>query len=478
VWGQGVFELSRTTIESLSSALQDNDFAVFVFSPDDLTKIRNTTSASVRDNVLFEFGLFIGRLGRERVYFLLPTAGDLHLPTDLLGITPGRYESTRSDWNMQAATGAVCHQIVTQVRKLGLAPGRSSARASGEEAATEAIVKRSWIADYFDKKFEAAKETLSEEVATLKGEDALATGAWILLCDYHIAGGKDISPLIRFGTENAESARTQVVVTSILRLEGHASKAMDLLTAARTRFPRDASIAQAIARVHGDVEDNQSAIAELEHFGPDQFPDVAIDLAEALERESKPTEALQVVQRCYANHPSHKGLRFKYARIAQDLDKHEMALALLFGLRVDDPDSIEYWGYFGNSCLRLDLHDTALSAYRRAEKLMKEGQSSQWIVSNIGNLFSNKGLPTEACSYLERALKHEPMSEYAHDRMAGALKKKAAEEKLLDKVRAEGKRQIREVELKLLYPPAPPAQLPNALATLAMAQGGLSSQSR
>jgi predicted Zn-dependent protease len=253
---------------------------------------------------------------------------------------------------------------------------------------------------------------------------------------------------------------------------------MDLLTAARTRFPRDASIAQAIARVHGDVEDNQSAIAELEHFGPDQFPDVAIDLAEALERESKPTEALQVVQRCYANHPSHKGLRFKYARIAQDLDKHEMALALLFGLRVDDPDSIEYWGYFGNSCLRLDLHDTALSAYRRAEKLMKEGQSSQWIVSNIGNLFSNKGLPTEACSYLERALKHEPMSEYAHDRMAGALKKKAAEEKLLDKVRAEGKRQIREVELKLLYPPAPPAQLPNALATLAMAQGGLSSQSR
>ena len=470
VWGQGVFELSRTTIESLTNALQDNDFAVFVFSPDDLTKIRNVTSASVRDNVLFEFGLFIGRLGRERVYFLLPTSGDLHLPTDLLGITPGRYENSRSDGNMQAATGAVCHQILTQVRKLGLAPGRQSTRASGEEAAAEAVVKRSWISDFFDKKFETAKQTLTEEAATQNGEDATATRAWILLCEYHIAGKNDISPVVRLSAENSESTRLQIVVASILRLENHASKAMELLTAARTRFPRDASIAKAIARVHGDAADNQSAIAELEHFGPEQFPDVAIDLAEALERETKLADALLVIQRCYINHPSHKGLRFKYARIAQDLDKHEIALELLSGLRGDDPDSIEYWGYFGNSCLQLDLGDTALSAYRRAETFMKQGQSSQWIVSNIGNLFSNKGLPTDACSYLERALKHEPMSEYAHDRMAGALKKKAAEEKLLDKARAEGKRQIREAALKLPLPPAPPALLPNAPTALAMTQ--------
>lgn len=477
VWGQGVFELSRTSIESLSNALQDNDFAVFVFSPDDLLKIRNAISPSVRDNVLFEFGLFIGRLGRERVYFLLPTTGELHLPTDLLGITPGRYENTRSDGNMQAATGAVCHQIVAQVRKLGLVPGRPSARASGEEAKAAATEKRFWIVDYFDKKYEAAKQTLTEEMAAQKGDDALVTRVWILICDYQIAGGKDISPLMRFSTNNIESVRTQVVVAGILRLEGHVSKAMELLTAARTRFPTDASIAQAIARLHGDAEDNQSAIAELEHFGPDQSPDVAIDLAEVLERESKSAEALRVIQRCYANHPSHKNLRFKYARIAQELDKHEIALALLSGLRNDDPESIEYWGYFGNSCLRLDLDDTALWAYRQAEKLMKEGQGSQWIVSNIGNLFSNKGLPTEACLYLERALKHEPMSEYAHDRMAGALKKKAAEKKLLEKARAEGKRQIREAELKLLVPPSPPEQLPNALAALAAPQGGLTPRS-
>lgn len=476
VWAQGVFELSKTTIESLTSALHDNDFAVFIFSPDDLVKIRNISSPSVRDNVLFEFGLFIGRLGRERVYFLLPTSGELHLPTDLLGITPGRYASDRSDGNMQAATGAVCHQVLTQVRKLGLVPGRSSPKASGEESTTDAIVKRSWFQDFFDKKFAAAKQTLVEEAATQTGDDAVASRAWILLCDYHLTGETDIAPLVQLARENSGSARIQIVVTAILRLEGHAGKAMELLTAARAQFPRDASITQAIARVHGDAADNQSAIAELERFGPEQFPDVAIDLAEALEREEKPADALQVIQRCYANHPSHKGLRFKYARIAQDLEKHEIALTLLSGLRSEDPTSIEYLGYLGNSCLKLNLYDAALAAYRLAETLMKEGQSSQWIVSNIGNLLSNKNLPTEACTYLERALKHEPMSEYAHDRMAGALKKKAAEEKLLEKAKAEGKRQIREAELKLLSPPSPTTLLPNALAALAMTQSSDASQ--
>ena len=65
IWDQGVFELSRTTMESLTKILSESDFAIFVFSPDDLVRIRNVTVPAVRDNVLFEFGLFIGKLGRE-----------------------------------------------------------------------------------------------------------------------------------------------------------------------------------------------------------------------------------------------------------------------------------------------------------------------------------------------------------------------------------------------------------------------------
>ncbi len=50
VWDQGVFELSRTTIESLTASLDASDFGVFVFSPDDVVTMRGKENNAVRDN--------------------------------------------------------------------------------------------------------------------------------------------------------------------------------------------------------------------------------------------------------------------------------------------------------------------------------------------------------------------------------------------------------------------------------------------
>ena len=72
VWPQGVFELSKTTIETLVEQSTKFDAAVFVFSPDDTTLIRGKQKASVRDNVLFELGLFVGALGRENCFIVKP----------------------------------------------------------------------------------------------------------------------------------------------------------------------------------------------------------------------------------------------------------------------------------------------------------------------------------------------------------------------------------------------------------------------
>lgn len=456
VWDQGVFELSKTTIESLSKALQESDFAVFVFSPDDLIRIRCTSSAAVRDNVLFEFGLFIGKLGRDRVYFLLPMNGELHLPSDLLGIVPGKYEENRSDGSMQAATGAACNQIRTQMRSLGFAPGRLISTVNSESS--EPRANRSWFHDFFDKKYSEARQSLLEEIPKQTGDDALIHQAWVLLCEYYLGGKTDINPIIAFAEAHLDKPSIQVTVAQILLFEKHANAAMSILVNAQMKHPKDASISRAIALCHSDSEDNESAIAELQKFGPEQFPDVAIDLAKAFEREAKTAEALQIIQKCFIKHPTHVELRYKYARLAQEVDFHEIAVALLWNLSIENPNSIEYLGYLGNSCLRLELYDQALQAYRKAEALMTPDDSSQWIVSNIGNLLNNKGLPSEAITYLERALKSEPMSEYAHDRMAGALKERRAEEKLFEKAQANGKRQIREAELKLLssYHMSPP----------------------
>lgn len=94
---------------------------------------------------------------------------------------------------------------------------------------------------------------------------------------------------------------------------------------------------------------------------------------------------------------------------------------------------------------------------------MEAESSSQWITANIGNLLINKDFPTEACEYLERAVKLEPHSEYAHERLASALRKKASEAKEFKKKCTEGKRQVREAVTKVLNPSNTESDAPRGL---------------
>lgn len=117
VWTQGVFQLSSTTLDDLIKALGEFDFAIMVFNPDDLLIMRDKQVNSVRDNVIFELGLFIGRLGKENVFFVTP-AGELslHVPTDLLGVNGGQYSNNREDGNLKAALGPFCNQVREKIK--------------------------------------------------------------------------------------------------------------------------------------------------------------------------------------------------------------------------------------------------------------------------------------------------------------------------------------------------------------------------
>jgi hypothetical protein len=120
-WPQGIFDLSGYALDELIKQLSIFDFGIFVFSFEDLSRIRNEEVKTTRDNVLFELGLFVGRMGRQRCFILMPKGKEnLHLPTDLLGIQPAIYNPNRSDNNLLAAVGSASNQIRRSINRQGL----------------------------------------------------------------------------------------------------------------------------------------------------------------------------------------------------------------------------------------------------------------------------------------------------------------------------------------------------------------------
>ena len=88
----GVFKLSEHTMESLEKIVNECDFGIFILGPDDLL-IKGLEAYDVaRDNVIFELGLFFGKVGRKRSYMLRPSDIEIKEPSDLRGITWASYE--------------------------------------------------------------------------------------------------------------------------------------------------------------------------------------------------------------------------------------------------------------------------------------------------------------------------------------------------------------------------------------------------
>ena len=74
----------RTIIEKFEEHAQV-DFAIALFTPDDLGGLDGGNQQHrARQNVIFEFGYFIGKYGRDRTRALVK--GDIEIPSDYSGV--------------------------------------------------------------------------------------------------------------------------------------------------------------------------------------------------------------------------------------------------------------------------------------------------------------------------------------------------------------------------------------------------------
>ena len=78
----------QTIIEKLEEYGSDVGYAIVLATPDDEGKAKSesTYKSRVRQNVVLELGMFLSKLGREKVAILLKEAPDFERPSDIHGL--------------------------------------------------------------------------------------------------------------------------------------------------------------------------------------------------------------------------------------------------------------------------------------------------------------------------------------------------------------------------------------------------------
>lgn len=118
IWTDGVFKVASYTLQSLEDEVDQSDFAIAIAHADDLTTVRGSAWPTPRDNVIFELGLFMGRLGRARAVLMEPREEKVKLPSDLAGITAIPYRFEKGD-DAAALLGPACNRLRDHINALG-----------------------------------------------------------------------------------------------------------------------------------------------------------------------------------------------------------------------------------------------------------------------------------------------------------------------------------------------------------------------
>jgi hypothetical protein len=126
LWDEGFFAPGQTFVEELINSLTRFDFAILVLTPDDFIRSRSGKSFGPRDNVIFEHGLLMGHLGKERTFVVHQAGTKLKIPSDLAGLIFATYDWPRADNDHQSAVGPACDSIRKVIRAMGFSEAKAN----------------------------------------------------------------------------------------------------------------------------------------------------------------------------------------------------------------------------------------------------------------------------------------------------------------------------------------------------------------
>lgn len=128
VWDNGVFFAGGYLLENLEEQVRESDFAIAIAEADDVVISRGKEQPTMRDNVLFELGLFMGQLSRHRAILVHPRIADLKIPSDLQGLILIPYDAGDKS-TLPNRMKAVCEELLKVIKREGVhtfSPTRTS----------------------------------------------------------------------------------------------------------------------------------------------------------------------------------------------------------------------------------------------------------------------------------------------------------------------------------------------------------------
>ncbi|TRB00390.1 MULTISPECIES: nucleotide-binding protein [Rhizobium/Agrobacterium group] len=464
VWTQGTFEPTHSPLESLEVSLEKIDFAVLICAPEenDVSIKRGQTYKAVRDNIIFELGLFIGRLGRKRTFLISPRGVDLNLPTDLTGIFPETYDLNLLADNPEAALGPACAKIKRTISKLGTIPrgDATDVKEEPKEYAAEtkdsrplvSTPKSEWTLGEFEWRYLLARLTKNDAEAaqiddafheTAHSQTEESKAYWEAWKEYAIlsSGQTGNLNLVRSNSERfADSSRIKEVLSRFIEHYGDPEQAGTLLDEALENADSMKLVCKIVNRavaIHSTSNLQGQVLTYLTKLNslPRSNHDDKVRYLRAVHTLAKAAGFEEIsktlMEMLLGAQPDDIHSRFKLAYDYSETNQSELALLHYDAIPVSERSGAA-WNNLGVAYNRHQLRSMAVNAYREASK-----KGATIADGNLANLFLGAGFFDEARAQAETALiqpDHDKMVVAALSTLQEAMTNEAtAKETLLAK---------------------------------------------
>ena len=118
IFSDQIFKASRYAIDSFLEEAGQSDFCALILSNDGQVVNRGSLPSMRRDSIIFEIGLFMGTVGQNRIFLIMPEPLDINIPIEFLGLQVFEYQ-VDPDKSLESILTPLSSQLRDQILSKG-----------------------------------------------------------------------------------------------------------------------------------------------------------------------------------------------------------------------------------------------------------------------------------------------------------------------------------------------------------------------